>query len=134
MSRMRLEERTGVVESLGPVVLENHAHDFSHHGRDGTAKGNIEVALGELVRGVLYRLRLKQVELLHPFEGGYNQIDVQVRTSCGAQEWRAYTYMAPKDADDLLPQDSYLEHYLRGMKENQFPLSYVEFIRRQAGA
>ncbi len=133
MSRTRLEERTGVVESLGPVVLDDHAHDFSHHGQDGTAKGNIEAALGESVRGVLYRLRAPQVDLLHPFEGGYDKIDVRVRTTCGAQQWHAYSYMAPKDADGLLPHDSYLEHYLRGMQENQFPQSYVEFIRRQAG-
>lgn len=132
MSRQRLVERVGKVESLGHTTLAGHIHSFSHQGSDGSGKGNIEPAPGALVRGVLYRMQHPQVELLHPYEGGYEMIDVRVRSACGIQEYRAYTYMAPKDADWLLPRDFYVEHYLRGMEENRFPQSYVDFICEQA--
>lgn len=133
MSQERLQERTGAVEHIGQAVLDAHLHSFSHRGRDGTGKGNIEPAPGAAVRGVLYRLRLDQVELLHPYEGGYDMIDIEVSCHTGQQSWSAYTYMAPKDGDDLLPQDFYIEHYLRGMQENRFPQSYIDLIFRQAG-
>jgi hypothetical protein len=132
MSRARLEERTGQVESLGHAVLDAHAHSFSHRGRDGSGKGNIEPAPGQRVMGVVYRLGLEQVDLLHRYEGGYEIVDVRVSAMSGQQHWQAYTYMAPKDDDGLLPLEFYLAHYLQGMQENQFPESYIEFIRRQA--
>ncbi|MCP4446687.1 MAG: gamma-glutamylcyclotransferase [Myxococcales bacterium] len=132
MSRRRLEGRVGSVESEGHTLLASHVHSFSHLGRDGSGKGNIEPAVGHQVEGVLYRLQAGQVDLLQQFEGGYSMIDVQVSSPCGEQCWQAYTYMAPKDADWLLPQDFYLEHYLHGMQENRFPQSYIDLITEQA--
>lgn len=134
MDRVRLEERVGrVEETLGHVLLPGHAHSFSHRGRDGSAKGNIEPLGDGLVRGVLYRLMQGQTELLHPYEGGYDVLRVQVKSPSSVQEWQAYTYMASKDAGELLPEEFYLEHYLRGMRANDFPQSYIDFICRQAG-
>jgi len=133
MSRERLEERTGIAECIGHTLLDDYVHSFSHRGADGTAKGNIEPASGHLVRGVLYRLHRKQIELLQPYEGGYEALDVKVVSPGGGEVWDAYTYMAPKDADGLLPREFYVAHYQRGMEQHQFPLDYIERILRQAG-
>ncbi len=134
MDRVRLEERVGpVAETFGHVLLHAHTHSFSHRGRDGSGKGNIEPHGTELVRGVLYRLSIGQTELLAPYEGGYEKLDVQVKSPSGEHAWEAYTYMATKDTGELLPRDFYLEHYLRGMQANRFPQSYIDFIYRQAG-
>ena len=132
MSQRRLSERVGVVESLGHAILSAYVHSFSHQGRDGSGKGNIEPRDGAEVSGVLYRLSQSQVELLHPYEGGYEMVDVQVKSTNGSHRWQAYTYIAPKDADWLLPHDFYLEHYLYGMQENRFPQSYIDLILEQA--
>ncbi len=134
MDRDRLEERVGtVVEDLGHAILDGYSHSFSHRGRDGSGKGNIEPHDGDRVRGVLYRLTQEQAELLDPYEGGYDMLQVSVTSPVTKQDWLAYTYMAPKDTDELLPRDFYLEHYLRGMQANRFPQSYIDSIRRQAG-
>ncbi len=133
MHRARLEERVGpVAESLGHAVLEGYVHSFSHKGRDGSGKGNIEVATGELVRGVLYRMTTDQVALLDPYEGGYDMAEVQVDSADGKHRFEAYTYIAIKDAEGLLPREFYVAHYLRGMQENGFPQSYIDRICRQA--
>ena len=134
MDRDRLEERVGtVVEELGHTILNGYSHSFSHRGSDGSGKGNIEPQDGDLVRGVLYGITQEQTELLTPFEGGYEMVQVSVTSPTVKQDWQAYTYMAPKDSDELLPRDFYLEHYLRGMQANRFPQSYIDSIRRQAG-
>ncbi len=133
MHRARLEERVGpIVESLGHVVLHGFLHSFSHKGRDGSGKGNIEEAEGELVRGVLYRMTPAQVALLDPFEGGYTATEVQVESADGKHRFEAYTYIAVKDAEGLLPQEFYVAHYLSGMQENGFPQTYIDRICRQA--
>ena len=134
MSRARLEERVGTVaEVLGHALLAAHAHSFSHRGSDGSGKGNIEPADNGLVRGVVYSLTKQQSERLHSYEGGYEILQIRVNSSCGERAWETYTYMASKDAGELLPLDFYLAHYLRGMQENRFPQSYIDFIYQQAG-
>ena len=78
------------------------------------------------------RLTPKQVELLQPFEGGYEMIEVDVQLAASKRALRAFTYISELITPGLRPLDSYVEHYLCGMLENDFPPAYVESIRRQA--
>jgi cation transport regulator ChaC len=132
MSRARLEERTGGVIHRGRALLAGYVHRFDHQGRDGTAKGNIAVAADETVHGVLYQLSGAQEKLLAPFEGGYKIIMVELQLLTPARTESAFTYISVRSSRGLSPLTSYLEHYLSGMVENDFPEAYVETIRRQA--
>lgn len=132
MSRLRLQARTGEVVHHGRALLEDYVHRFNHHGQDGSAKGNIEAVTGSAVHGVLYELSHDQVQLLEPYEGGYDVIHVEIEVMISNLRVSAYTYISQQSTPGLLPHSSYVEHYMSGMVENDFPQSYVEIIRRQA--
>jgi hypothetical protein len=132
MSRARLEERIGEVVPHGRALLSGYAHRFDHQGSDGTAKGNIIRVAGDVVQGVVYALRAEQVQLLEPYEGGYDVIEVELELVPRPRQVRAYTYTSQVISPGLAPLADYLEHYFCGMLENGFPEAYVERIRRQA--
>lgn len=132
MSRARLEERVGEVVHQGRALLSGYVHRFDHQGSDGTAKGNIAQAASDVVHGVLYALRDDQVQLLEPYEGGYDVITVELELVLVQRRVRAYTYTSRVIAPGLAPLADYLEHYFSGMLENGIPEAYVERIRRQA--
>lgn len=132
MSRARLQGRTGEVVHHGRALLQGYVHCFDHKGRDGTAKGNIALASEGQVHGVLYGLSDQQVELLAPFESGYEIILVDLELGCAGTSLNAYTYISEVSSPGLWPLESYVEHYMRGMLENDFPKEYVQSIRRQA--
>lgn len=133
MSRERLEVRTGPVVPHGLATLADYQHCFSHRGADGSGKGNIASARGMQVHGVLYAMSLAQVNLLHSYEGGYEVIDVLVSGVLSAEPVAAYTYCNRQGVTGLSPLASYIEHYLRGMLENNFPQEYIDTIRKQSG-
>ncbi len=133
MSRSRLEERTGAVIVHGPASLTGFRHRFSHRGQDGSAKGNIEAQAGDSVFGVLYALTSGQVEVLHAYEGGYEIVSVEVSLWHKQSVHQAYTYHNPEPSTGLRPLESYLEHYLSGMREHEFPADYIASIRKQSG-
>lgn len=116
----------------GRALLEGYVHNFNHKGRDGTAKGNIEAATGKVVHGVLYQLTGEQVLLLAPYEGGYEMIQVEIELALSSKRVSAYTYVSELCTAGLQPLPAYLEHYMGGMVENEFPQEYVEIIRKQA--
>jgi hypothetical protein len=140
MSRARLEARTGTVIHHGRALLGGYLHCFDHKGKDGTAKGNIRIVRdtpGQFVQGVLYELSSEQVEILRPYEGGYEVIEVELQLPSSPQQSQArartaFTYISVLSTRGLQPLESYVEHYLCGMLENDFPQAYVESIRRQA--
>lgn len=133
MSRQRLEERTGIVVPHGRALLAGYEHHFSHCGQDGSAKGNIGACLGMQVHGVLYGLKAAQVELLHPYESGYEVIAISVALPGASEAVQAYTYCNPTTHEGLTPLSSYFEHYMRGMLENDFPAHYIARLRKQSG-
>lgn len=133
MSRQRLEARTGIVVPHGRALLDGYQHQFSHCGQDGSAKGNIGACLGMQVHGVLYGLTPAQVELLHPYEGGYEVISIPVLTINTDEAVEAYAYCNRTVSLGLAPLASYFEHYMRGMLENEFPAHYIASIRKQSG-
>ena len=134
MSRARLQERVGAVAWRGTAQLAGYMHSFDHQGRDGTAKGNITPASSETVLGVLYGLSDEQVQLLAPYEGGYEIVSLEVRLVATSSPVDGHTYISKLSTSGLSPLATYLEHYYSGMLENGFPEAYVELIRQQASA
>lgn len=132
MSRARLQERTGEVVHHGHGLLSGYGHRFDHKGRDGTAKGNIALLNEGIVHGVLYTLSDEQVDLLRPYEGGYEIIHVELELVQLRERVTAYTYISEVSTQGLAPLAAYVEHYYKGMVENGIPEAYVESIRRQA--
>ncbi len=116
----------------GRALLAGYVHCFDHQGRDGTAKGNIARSAEQTVHGVLYELSDTQVELLQPYEGGYRIIMVELELAPVGRMVSAFTYISERSTSGLSPLASYVDHYLSGMVENDFPEAYVESIRRQA--
>jgi cation transport regulator ChaC len=131
MSRLRLQERTGAVIHHGRALLQGYTHHFTHRGRDGSGKGNIEPAPGRAVHGVLYELSDDQVLRLESYEGGYEVRQVELALIRPGWRVSAYTYVS-EITQGLRPLPSYVEHYYSGMAENDFPSAYFEIIRRQA--
>lgn len=117
MSSPRLVQRVGPVRVLGRARLEGYRHSFSKRGNDGTAKGNVERAVGAAVQGVLYALEPAQLEHLRSFEGGYRQVEFEVLREDG-ERVRAASFEALALVRGLEPTPAYLEHYSAGMREH----------------
>lgn len=130
MMRARLERRVDAVRVLGQARVDDFAHSFTKRGSDGTGKGNITVAAGDVVHGVLYRLTLAQLEQLRRFEGGYRQIEVAAAHGDGVVH--ATTFQAFEPVGPLRPSVEYLAYYQRGMVEHGLPLAYRELVLDQA--
>jgi len=126
MSRARIEARLGSVRDLGRARCPDRHHRFSKLGRDGTGKGNIEVASGALVWGVVYELGEAQLERLATFEFGYRATQLQlIQAATGVVSFEA---LAP--VTGLAPTREYLEHYVRGIREHGIPEPYLNAVLR----
>ncbi|GAB4538357.1 MAG: hypothetical protein Tsb0020_52530 [Haliangiales bacterium] len=135
MLRARIEARLGPVEVVGAAKLPDYAHAFDKYGFDGTAKGNINPAPGDVVHGVLYQITPPQLTQLATFEGGYRRIDIRV--TCGHLEHLALSFQAIDPMRDPTsrppPSPEYLDYYWRGMREHDLPAHYQAQLRAQAG-
>ena len=128
MSSRRLIERVGEVKVVGAAVLPDHRHRFSKRGSDGTGKGNVEPAVGFRVHGVLYRLSLRQLEVLSGYEGGYRRGQVSVQVSATLEP--AWTFIAHAPEGHIAPAPFYVEHYWTGIREHGIPESYMHGLLR----
>lgn len=125
MSRLRLEQRVGLVQVLGCGRLDGHHHRFSKLGRDGTGKGNIEPREDASVWGVLYELGDDQLARLTEFEFGYRPAILTVALAADpGRAVRASSFSALNVVDALEPTIEYIEHYLIGMAEHGIPDHY----------
>jgi cation transport regulator ChaC len=131
MRRARLEARVGEVIDEGWATLAGWRHRFNKHGTDGTAKGNIEIATGHEVHGVLYRLRPKQVEVLARYEVGYQRVELDVHHRATG-DVRALSFTATALHDGLEPTADYVAHYEHGMIEHELPAAYRRWILTDA--
>lgn len=125
MSRLRLEQRVGLVQVLGRGRLDGHRHRFSKLGRDGTGKGNIEPHEHASVWGVLYELEDGQLARLTEFEFGYRHTLVPVAlTAESGRAVGASSFAALQIVEALEPTAAYIEHYQIGMAEHGIPQDY----------
>ncbi len=130
MLRARLEARVGAVIVIGAALLHDYAHAFNKRGRDGTGKGNISPAPGQMVHGVLYRLERAQFERLAQFEGGYRRVELNVRQR--EQALYAHSFQALAPVTFLRPTAEYVDYYVAGMREHDLPEDYQQRVLAQA--
>jgi len=129
MSSARLERRVGRVRCVGRGWLDDYCHQFSKHGTDGTAKGNVEPARGERVWGVIYELDPDQLDVLATFETGYRPASYTVQPHDDpAAAVRAASFEALAVVRGIQPSPAYLHHYLAGLREHDIPRDYQRAI------
>jgi cation transport regulator ChaC len=136
MSSVRLRARVPGARSLGRAELTGWRLRFNKHGRDGTAKANIEPAPGARVWGVLYALPRHQRGTLDEAEDlgrGYAEhwVDV-VHAEFG--QVLAMTYVGLVINPGLPVPGWYLQHCLDGVAEHGLPAAYASWVRREASA
>lgn len=133
MSARRLAARCPTARKTGTGMLREHQLRFHKIGfRDGSGKCDIfETGVPEhKVYGILYQIEPKDKKTLDITEGlnkGYKQKEVDIKLNDNSII-RCFTYYATKIDDTLQPFDWYLEHVLRGAKENQLPKEYMDFL------
>lgn len=126
MSSARLRRRVGEVDIVGIGTLHGYVHRFDKRGADGSAKGNIVVAPGQRVLGVLYRIDVRQLETLSVYEGGYRRVELRVHHHAGEVDAVSFAAIAP--VAGLAPAADYLRHYRRGLREHGMPDAYVREV------
>ncbi|MBU1760752.1 MAG: gamma-glutamylcyclotransferase, partial [Bacteroidetes bacterium] len=112
--------------------LKNYALRFNRQNPDGTARANLIAAKGEYTLGIIYELPKTKFELLSQTEPFYNLIETDIETDNGVK--KAFTFMCPKLAESLFPQESYLKVILEGAELHHFPIEYIELIKNLAQA
>lgn len=122
LSSPRLQARTPSAEVIGRGVLDHHRLRFNKRGSDQSAKCSFDPAAGDVVHGVLYRIRRDERAILDHIEGvgrGYDVLDLSVRRPDGSSV-TALTYRASESyrIEGLRPFDWYVEHVMHGMIEH----------------
>lgn len=125
MHSPRLRQRVGPAEFVDTARLPGYMVVFRKHGRDGSAKCDLEPLASATAWGVVYRLAEEQLPALDAAEGeGYRRKAVVVATRNGLLD--AFTYQArPGWRTDDRPFDWYLELVLAGAHEHGLPEVYV---------
>mgnify|MGYP006271435121 CR=1 FL=1 len=113
----RLQARTPSARPVGTATLPGWQLRFHKVGSDGSGKGDIVPAADDVVTGVLYRLRARDLWRLDLAEGaGYRRRRIAV---CVAERWqRCETYVATDTDSELLPYDWYRSLILAGLLEH----------------
>lgn len=131
----RLRDRVTKVSLVAVGELKGWQLVFNKHGRDNSAKANIEQTNepSESVCGALLEIPAENWDGLRRaerFPEHYSEVLVPVSTNEGLLSAVTYVGCAAFLSDDLLPFDWYLEHIVRGGTELGLPFSYLNGIAR----
>lgn len=121
----RLRGRVPSAEFVDIARLPGCMVVFHKHGRDDSAKCDLEPLESATTWGVVYRLDSDQLYLLDTAEGeGYRRQSLTVATRDDFLE--VFTYRAQPDwLTDERPYDWYLELVLAGAREHELPAMYI---------
>lgn len=124
----RLLERVPSARFVDIARLPGHCLAFRKHGRDGSAKLDLEPFEPETVWGVVYRVDAADLDALDAAEGeGYRRENVTVATSDAFLE--AITYRAKPDwLTGAAPFDWYRDLVAAGARQHELPSIYVAAI------
>jgi len=131
MYREQVRQRAGEPKEEKIARLEGYELNFDKVARAGTGTGNIALAPGKTVWGVLYRLSEQQLNALDRFEGvpeHYRRSEVTVVDGNG-QKVVAQVYLARKVRKGLKPDPQYLQRIVQGAEEHHLPPDYVKQLR-----
>jgi len=132
MSIRRLQVRVPSARKVGIGILKGHVLEFHKVSQDTSAKCDAsETGDPEhRVHGVVFHISEHEKFQLDKAEGlgfGYAQKVVSVEFDDGSMI-EAFTYYATHIDPTLEPFSWYLEHVLRGARENDLPESYIRKI------
>lgn len=123
----RIRARISSARKDSVACLEHHRLVCNKLGRDGSAKANLAPAAGHRAWGVLYRIDAAHLDDLDRFEGGYQRVEVEVRTAAG-EICRATTYRSDRIASDPTPFDWYRALILEGAREHGLPEEHLALL------
>jgi cation transport regulator ChaC len=130
LSLARLRARVPEAVAISPGRLCHWALCFDKHGRDGTAKANIQSNAGQVVWGVVYRIAPEFRDPLDEAEGlgtDYTMRNVRVEVGDGSVQ-DVYTYTALRRKPGLSVERWYLEHMVAGIVEHGLPASWLQHV------
>lgn len=122
-SQDRIELRLGPVEKVGIYVLENYHIVFNAGFNNSCA--NIAPFEGRRVEGVLYRLNERQIYILDNYEG-YPRIYEKFYKIYDNSI--IFGYWSKIDHPGRKPDLYYLNHLIKGAKENNLTETYDKLI------
>jgi gamma-glutamylcyclotransferase len=127
--KMRVPAASAKAVAIGH--LPGHRLVFNKVSRDdGSGKGNI-VATGDTadkVWGVVFEIADSDRAKLDGSEGGYERVEVEIRSAAGAQRVVTYIAKAGRTDDTLQPYTWYKEFVFRGAAEHGLPADYVRAL------
>ena len=136
MSRAQMKQRVGSWQEERVARLDDYKLNFDKVARGGTGTGNLVLAEGRVVWGVLYHLTDQQMRKIDRFEGvpdHYRRSEVTVQDTDG-NRIAAQIYLARKVRRGLKPDHLYLKRIIEGAEEHNLPADYIEQLRSIAPA
>lgn len=118
------------VTVVGPAVLYGYGLCFHQLNADGSARANLVVSESENVHGVLYQVHAKHFELLQQTEPQYQLQEFELESDTGIHQ--AYAFICVDEAEELSPEEEYLNTLLEGAKQHQLPENYISYIKHKA--
>ena len=116
MSAKRMHERLGWSPSRSGAILHNYAMVFNKHSNDG-GKANIMNSTGDIVEGILYFVRDKDLLILDRYEGvaanQYKRHEIVVQDK-NKNSIVAISYKAINPKNFSAPTKEYLKYILDG--------------------
>lgn len=121
----RLHERVPSAEFVDIARLPGYMVVFHKHGRDDSAKCDLEPLDAATTWGVIYRVDNDDLQRLDEAEGdGYRRQSVVVATRDDFLE--AFTYRARPDClTDARPYEWYVDLVVAGAREHELPDMYI---------
>ncbi len=128
----RLASRVPQASFVDIGRLVDHELRFHKRGRDGTAKADAHALPGSVMWGALAELGPAGIDLLDPFEPGYDRHELVVDT--GGGETRAWVYRARTSVIQpmLAPRTWYLNHVVEGGRARGLPDEYLANVAQTA--
>jgi len=131
----KMFDRIGPSDFSSAAVLPDHELVWNKPNIKNPEEGlpNIVPAEGKAVEGALFELSRNQLEMLDGFFGGYQQVEVRVRTPDG-HGVSATTWIARRTKSGLAPSGSSLADASQAVEENAPPPPEDPEAKQEDGA
>jgi len=122
----RLRERIGEWQDDRRATLKGYRLSFDSRG-----KADIFEQRGERVWGAVYKVSEAQLKILDRFEGLHSGVykRVRVNVECNGKTEPAITYVKVEKTSFHPPDDEYLNHILKGLKQHGYDEETIEMVR-----
>ena len=128
MSSAQMTRRVQSAVARGRGRLPDFRFCCNKLGRDGSAKGNVEVARGETVWGVVYDMDQESIDQLDRFEKGYRRVALEVIQDDGSRVV-CQVYVSEQITQAARPLSQYRQRMAEGAAEHNLPPAVVDALR-----